>query len=488
VCGILAAAWCATASADVVRLKNGNVLRGEIVAESPVELTVRVNGGLLKIKRTTVAEVVRETPKRPAAAPSRADVSEAAIIGLVQGGRAREAAERLEEAALRSSAELRRVAGLAGNVWLAIGNTEFRAGRFREAAEAFEAALSFQPAWDRALERRFYDAALADVRTRLLEQGEPRAALARVRELRGGLPDDPVAAWLEGRIQEQLNQPAQARLAYAAAVGGAPEDEALDALRSRAAEAAAKGVPPGGTVDWTTATLPRPAALRSERFVIEHRNAAAAARLARAMRWHLTVQTARMGRLAGRFPPSVPIRVRLHVSAAGLAGKAEAWAGGHANSRFRGGNLETEEIELLQDSAQLLGSALPHELGHLMLARAIGPHERFPYALAEGFACQFEAPWKRRWYRRVVRAAHGSERLSAETLLRAREYPPASEVARFYAGALCVVEALTARGGMHRLVRFCERAGRGDPVDALMDMYELTPLELDALVAKRLRE
>lgn len=486
-----AVAAAVPARADVLRLKNGNVMHGEVIGETPTELQLLVNGGVVTIARHSVAEWKREST-RPA--PGRggsfadSDVSERAIGELIAKGKALEAAERLTRVAQRTVANLNRLAGRAGHAWVAVGDRAYEASQFGEAAHAYMQALSFQPAWDRGLERRFYDAALADIRTRLLEHGVLETARDRVRVLRDGLPDDPVAAWLDGRIAEGMAQPARARLAYADGVGGSTPEESLDALRARATAAAARGVPAGGDVDWSAAPLSEGATLETPEFIIAHRNGGAARRLARALTWHLRQQGAMLGRHADRFPPPGPIAVRLHTTASAMTGKAEAWAAGLAQSNFRGGSLHHESIDLLQESAQLLGSALPHELGHLMLARAIGPHARFPHALSEGFACQFEAPWKRAWYHRVVRASRGTDRMGALELLRARGYPPADRVAVFYGGSLCLIEALLARGGMDRLVRYCDRAGRADPVDALMDMYELSPAELDDVIHRRLAD
>ena len=259
-------------------------------------------------------------------------------------------------------------------------------------------------------------------------------------------------------------------------MGGARPGEALAALRERATEAAAGGLPAAGLVDWNAVRTDGPATLEVPGFRVRHHNEPAAARVARALQWHGRRVRPWLGPAADARP-GAPALVDLQVEEE-LRRTGEPWASGRATTRFEGGAITFEGIELLQDTPQLLSAAIPHELGHLWLARLVGASARLLPALSEGFACRFEPPFKRRWYARVREAA-GSERLTARALLSTRRYPPAAQVTLFYACSLHLAEALLARGGPMRFALFCQACGDEEPVAALRRLYGVEPEALD---------
>lgn len=467
-------ALATAAGADVLRLHNGNVVRGRILEETAERVRVAVDGGVLTIPRARIAAIEREVD-RPQA-PALPDISEAALAPLLAAGRVAEAAERVEAVAGASLAALEAHAQEAARLWVAVGLRARQARDHEAAAAAFERALSWWPLWDRALERDWLDVAGADVRTRLLERGDVAAARERLLGLRDVAPDDPVLAWLAGRAAEAAGRALDAMDAYADAVGGARPDETLDALRARATEAAAGGLPPSGPVDWNAVRTEGAAMLDAPGFRVRHHNAPAAQRVAAALAWHGRRARAWLGPAADPRPDA-PVLVDLQVHEE-LRRTGEPWASGRATTRFEGGAVAFEGIELLQDTPQLLSAAIPHELGHLWLARMVGASPRLLPALSEGFACRCEPPFKRRWYARVREAA-GGERLTTRALLSTRRYPPAAQVTLFYACALQLVDALLARGGPGRFAAFCQACGTEEPVAALRRLYGVEPEALD---------
>ncbi|MBI5366824.1 MAG: hypothetical protein HZA54_07285, partial [Planctomycetes bacterium] len=69
---LCATAWCGgPCAADVVRLKNGTLLEGRIVAEDDRALVLEIMGGRMQIPRADVLSVTREAlrPEPRKAAP-----------------------------------------------------------------------------------------------------------------------------------------------------------------------------------------------------------------------------------------------------------------------------------------------------------------------------------------------------------------------------------------------------------------------------------
>ena len=61
-CACVALAWCFNACADVVHLRNGKTLRGEVVKEDDEWIVVKVPYGEVKLRASDVEGIERQTP------------------------------------------------------------------------------------------------------------------------------------------------------------------------------------------------------------------------------------------------------------------------------------------------------------------------------------------------------------------------------------------------------------------------------------------
>jgi len=154
--------------------------------------------------------------------------------------------------------------------------------------------------------------------------------------------------------------------------------------------------------------------------------------------------------------------------------KQESWSGGGHRILRRLGVLTDHRIYSFQTQPRLSSAVIPHEVGHAMLAFAVGYRHEVPLWLNEGFATQWEPPFIHRYYRRVTGHAARTgtlDRLS--TLLSLEAYPQEEEKVRlFYAECFTLVELLLDVEEMPELIEFArELAASPGLVDILLKRF-----------------
>jgi len=178
-------------------------------------------------------------------------------------------------------------------------------------------------------------------------------------------------------------------------------------------------------------------------FQVSARNDLVAQRVAAAAEQHLTEILESFG-LVDALTRKISCALHVHDSLASLRAATGATGGTRAVTRtqVQGGAVLAQRIDLFQADVWLLGSTLPHELVHVVLAAAC-PDVALPRAIDEGVALSVE-PFARRlqFLRTLALAGPAPDDLLTDA------GPPADEVA-FYAECLPLAEVFWARWTAH---------------------------------------
>lgn len=559
---------------DVVHLKTGSTLRGEVVSEDARSIVLRTPHSLLTIPRADVERIERETPAETLKGLGRdalrrrrydraleylrqalkADPDDDELPSLIRSayrgriralldeGRYREAQSLLEEAAgaglstsdlagvateladrrseferlqARAQSEVevgqyrralesyRRLLELApvrrrelvkaqARVYLQYGDSLFRERNFQEARIQYQEALRLDPELLPQLEDKLVASTISVINDELERAQGPlptRRALELARQLQHLLalkPDLPHTHLLMGVVYEHLRRPRLALSEYQQVLGeavpGASLAERVLEARRRA-QALVSRTPlrvdaASRSEDWNYFEPGDWQVDRSPHFRLHHHNPRVSARLLAAAEYHLR----REAPFFGLDPEEVwkaPCDIFLHRDAEAYhqATGRPLWSPGV--STFTKTDDTVQVAIHTHQEARLLGqTVIPHELGHLLLARVTGYVPDLPLWIQEGVAVSQEPSFKRDYLLREVaaRRAAGSG-MSLEEVLRTTDYPRAEDVDQYYGLSYSLVQFLLSRGDFARLRRFALDA-RGDLAEALKRHYEMTVEEL----------
>ncbi len=184
--------------------------------------------------------------------------------------------------------------------------------------------------------------------------------------------------------------------------------------------------------------------LDGERFVIRHRNADIAARVARAAAFHFSRIADVFSLDDGEVPWASPCVIHLHPNAESFRKSAAQGEDVRAVSviQSRGRRLEGHEIHVFQTDAMLLSASLSHEIAHLMIA-ALVEYQPMPGAISEGLALSIEPQCRRRQFARLFGEFPAPR--SIERLLAIPNMHPAESA--FYSESLRLVQVMGERIG-----------------------------------------
>ncbi|MBN1417340.1 MAG: tetratricopeptide repeat protein [Planctomycetes bacterium] len=451
--------------------------------------------GRLDEARDAFRHIIEESPGHRAAGEGLAGVEETVRWAREEIVRGREALKRREWAAAidhiapvhdripAARAEIRRPLAAAH---ARLGDDHLSASRFGDALVRYETALAIDPDLIAALANRYV---LARIRCSvpLLEKGEFESARAQLSDALAILPDAGALKYYLALAYEGLGKPTEAAELYASIAGaeGRPIDASreIDILRRRAEEDLGL-LPDVEDARWT-ARSDGEAVLTSDHFRIHHRNRFAAAEVARAAE-------AWLRRISALVPPRgpwpKPCDIHLHPDAASYrkaAGLPE-WSGGATTIERRLGVCLSHRVHLYLGSKQLIPSVIPHEMGHVVLAWALGYDVSPPLWADEGFAVDREPAYKHAYFQRILQEGMREGRLlSMEDLLASKKY--ADDPKLFYAQSHAVTRFIIDRKGLPAFIAFLRDLDPTRPEEALRKHYAIDTIsELENLWLRRM--
>ncbi|MFW5798117.1 MAG: tetratricopeptide repeat protein, partial [Planctomycetota bacterium] len=358
----------------------------------------------------------------------------------------------------------------------------------------YRRALALDPAIDRSIVARYVVAQVSLLITELnraagpVEAARAREMIDRLRHLLELQPDSVHANYLFGLLNHGLGRTDVAREAYLAALADQPGVGAEVPL-ARLQEMAQK-VSSGTAVAFGTdeeealrkKTLPGP--MREYRhggFIVKHRNAVIARRVALAAEYHARRLFDLFGIKQREDLWPVPCTIILHPDRKTYVReeKQPGWSPAVARFRRRGGKLETLELATYQQAVELIPCVVPHELTHLVVD-SVFPNQTVPLWLNEGLAVSQEQDYKKQ---HILGDMLNHVRLKTDIpfdeLVRRTTYPKANLVNTYYAQSLVLTEVLLQAGDMNRLRRFV-RLVQDEPLDkALRGSFDLSLAELE---------
>ena len=581
-CALLLLLLAAHVGGDVVHLKTGSALRGEVVSEDARSVVLRTPHSLLTIPRADVDRIERETPAQTLKGLARealrrrrydralehllealqANPADAELRGLLRSayrgrigtllrqGRYQEAWTVMDQAAgaglsaadleavgaelaqrqgeferLRATAEsavevgqyrraldsYRRLLLLAparraqlleaqARTYLQYGDSLFRQGDFEQARTQYQEALRLDPELLPQLENKLIASTLSVINEELEQATEPlppERALALARELQRLValkPDLPHIHLLMGVVYEHLRRPALALSEYQQVLGetvpGATLPERVVEARRRAqalisrtplrVDAATQGE------DWTYSEPGDWQVDRSPHFRLYHHNPRVSSRLLAAAEYHLRHQAPFFGLDPGAVW-EVDIFLYRDAQAYQQATGRPTWSPGV--STFTRADDTVQVAIHTHQQARLLGqTVIPHELGHLLLARVTDYAPDIPLWLQEGVAVSQEPAFKRDYLLREVAARRSADSaMSLAEVLRATTYPEAEDVDHYYGLCYSLVQYLLSRADFEHLRRFALEARRDLP-GALKRHYGMTVEDLERAWQEYLKE
>lgn len=480
--------------ADVVRLSNGNVIRGEVLEETGERVVVRTLAGKITLPRGQVAAIERESPGERLLGEARqaARAGDRALeLELLERARAsgeeevaREAEARLE--ALRGAAERGQGAEPGGRsrTWSGQGDPFSEPNEPEALIRELEAAARADPQLGPRLANELYRrgerrhaagecrAAATDYRRAAPYAPEAWRDPLRQRELRCRLEvaqaaarrdpelvllatapiveaeDDPLrprALYLQGCALERLGREDEARAAFAAVLSEVKPPSELATLRELA-RLASVGLTvdadsPGIGAGWRWVRTPSLAVLHE----VADLDPALPRRLEEARR-------AVIDRLAlrGRLDEQGRIAVFLFRDRERYARSdgARSWSAGHA-ARLRAEGELIRAIYLYPDED--LEDRFRHEVAHILVGDAL-EDAVLPAWATEGVAIYAEGEASRARWLAAARAQQGAFLPVREAV--GRMLPPlgedAGEAQRFYFQSAVLFEVLAARVGVKR--------------------------------------
>jgi len=320
---------------------------------------------------------------------------------------------------------------------------------------------------------------------------EWRAVEAEARRVAQEAPEVAQVHFVLGLCHEALRQPAEALTAYARVTrepdAGPATPERAEIAREKAHRILAKDpvrlmvatkderwikVSPG---DWQI--------LATDHFVIFHRNAFVAEKVARAAEYWYNAIIVHWTAPGTYRPWSRKCSIYLYPTreAYRKAMAQPAWIPAVSHVMAREGKLRDHRVSTYQTVRLLNESILPHELTHVVFPQLIGYPQTFPRWIHECMALLEEPDYKRNRFRRAVRTYLADEvTLDLKRLMAVGERPEEDEAQRFYGQCHALAEFLMSRGGRTTLLQFARAAVKDGGEKALLATYGLKDLaELD---------
>lgn len=380
------------------------------------------------------------------------------------------------------------------------GNAEFVQRRYPEAALQFLGARRLVETPDREVQKRWAYAVLVPVINQINSgkmslTSEWETALELVERVAQEAPEVAQVHFVRGLCLEALGEPQRAREAYARITGeaepGPPTAEAARAAREKAHQRLRQD-PIRLTVAtkdarWLTVDEGHWQTLTTDHFVIFHRNAYVAEKVARAAEyWYAAIIV--HWTAPGTYLPW-PRKCSLYLyptrEAMTAATNVPPWVPAVSHVVGRDGQLVDHRLSTYQTVRMLNESILPHELTHIIFPQLIGYPSDLPTWIHECAALLEEPELKRQRFREAVRIYLADRvALDAQRLLSVTGYPPEDEAQRFYAQCHAMAEYLMANGGRTKFLAFArEVAALKEPDRAraaarlLLETYGFKSLE-----------
>ncbi|MFH1024137.1 MAG: hypothetical protein V1809_12225 [Planctomycetota bacterium] len=291
-------------------------------------------------------------------------------------------------------------------------------------------------------------------------------------------PDDPNSIYLMGVCHMAAGEFPDAAARFARITGReippAPDLAAVTALRK-----SAESIIANLKLSFEPPSAPKPEAsgdtdqeLRTEHFVILHRNPAAAEEAKLVLEFEYRRLTSEIG--GGWGPGEFPCTLRIHRDAEDYTRTTgqPAWSGGVSNIRFNKSGQGIFSIATYPKAAQFASSALPHELAHVLFANLVGPADRpdappVPRWIQEAVAIRGENEAKRNTLDNLLREGLARGGLMPLSELVMLETYPADKVNLYYAAAYRLGDYLIAEKGFPALAALA-RASRSEPLEPLL--------------------
>ncbi len=389
------------------------------------------------------------------------------------------ALERIHETAALRPDLAATLAARERSAYLGAADDHYLARNFNEAFALYEHVLSAAADLSADVSLRWSIAlALALLESDSGESFDPDAAerlLARVADALRPSRDPLVGSAVRGLLAERSGQHLEAGRAYAEALVVRWQLPPADQRRAAVARLRQQAAERLRALYDTTRSRRRAGAWQvvlsgvwkhreTEHFDVYARNDLVAERVAEAAEFHFAglsawLETAR----TGPWEPGCELRVHATLEdlrqAIGTNGVTRALT----QTRVQGDRVLLRRMNLFQDDPWLLGSTLPHELSHLLLADA-HRDAQLPLALDEGLALQAEPAARRLQFRRLL-GAYGP---SPTDLLTATRIP--ADQLTFYARCDALTSLLLHQAGLASAVG-PERSPVGTVLRTFRDGY-----------------
>lgn len=426
----LARRWLATGDLTAASAAVTAVL--QLVPDDPAALTLR----------TAIAQ-----------ARTRAAAATSEIEDLLARERYEAAFDRLQAAQRLQPADPSRLTPLLRRIQIGMADDHYLARNFPEAFALYEQLLTSDPnvppswrsRWALALALTLAESDF----TKPLDDSTATPLLRRTLTVLGDGREPIVGQIIAGLLAERTGRVLKAGETYAAALGEVwqlpPTDRrAADvaALRARAIRQlrAIYESTPLERRDgfWAIALTDVWKERHTPHCVVYARNDVIAERVADAAERYLEELAPWLGiALPATWEPPCEIRVYETQAALHAATDTHGITYAVSHARVRGAEVLLRKLEVFQADPWLLGSTLPHELVHLLVAGAC-PARPLPLAVEEGIALQAEPPARRLMYRLRLPA----ETPTVAALLNAAALP--ADVESFYAQSATLVDWLLA--------------------------------------------
>lgn len=145
---------------------------------------------------------------------------------------------------------------------------------------------------------------------------------------------------------------------------------------------------------------------------------------------------------------------------------------GHSTIKAQGGRVVARRMDLRTDDPNFLGSTLPHEITHVVLADLFSDGS-LPRWADEGMAVLAEPRGQvERYQKTLVNCRKRGQLLPLAQILAGSEYPDAASITVFYVESVSVVDFMVNLKGPTEFVAFLQ-AAKGDFNSALMKHYRI---------------
>jgi len=383
------------------------------------------------------------------------------------------------------------------------GDSFFRVEKYSEAVPRYEEALRLDPEVLPAVHMKLIAGVLTEVNHELEQANGPlpkERAMELFRRLHDLLqlePDLPHIHLLLGLVYEHLGRPKLALSKYQQVAGepapGRSLQERLAAARKQAQQVISR-TPlridvVTKTEDWSYAEPGDWQVEDSEHFRLFHHNPRVSAKLLAAAEFHLKREAPFFG-VAPEAPWPGRCDIFLYPTAEEFqkATGRPGWSA--AVSQLSPGPLGVGRLTMqTHQEVKLLGQTIvPHELGHLLLARVTEYARDLPLWLQEGVAVSQEPRFKLIYLLRDV-ATHreNDTALSLDAVLDLTDYPGEGDVNQYYGLCYLAVDVLLSRADFETLRRFALEA-RGGLEPALGKHYGLSRKEFLAAWEEHLKQ